>query len=103
MIKVSVLYPYTEGASFDMDYYFNSHIPMVREKLGTACTGISVDQGLGGTVPGTPPAFVVMAHLSFDTVGEFQAAFAPHAKEIEGDIANYTSIPPTVQISDVKV
>ena len=28
MIKVSVLYPNTEGSKFDLDYYVNSHMPM---------------------------------------------------------------------------
>ena len=31
MIKVSVFYPNEEGKKFDMDYYLNSHIPMVNE------------------------------------------------------------------------
>jgi hypothetical protein len=34
MIKVSVLYPEGDGSTFNMDYYLNRHIPMVREKLG---------------------------------------------------------------------
>jgi len=32
MIKVNMLYPNEEGKKFDMDYYCNIHIPMVREK-----------------------------------------------------------------------
>jgi len=34
MIKVSVLYPNGEGKKFDMDYYFNQHVPMVGGLLG---------------------------------------------------------------------
>jgi hypothetical protein len=34
MIKFSVFYPNEEGKKFDMDYYLNSHIPMIQEKLG---------------------------------------------------------------------
>ncbi|HEX5045957.1 MAG TPA: EthD family reductase, partial [Gammaproteobacteria bacterium] len=29
MIKVSVLYPQKAGARFDMDYYCDSHMPLV--------------------------------------------------------------------------
>jgi len=29
MIKFSIFYPNEEGKKFDMDYYINSHIPMV--------------------------------------------------------------------------
>ena len=103
MIKVSVLYPHTEGSSFDMDYYCKSHIPMVQKKLGAACKGVSVEQGLGGSAPGTPPAFVAMGHLLFESVEAFQAAFGPHAAAIMGDIPNYTAIQPTIQISEVKI
>jgi len=48
MIKVSVFYPNEEGKKFDMDYYLNSHIPMVQEKVGAALKGGAVEQGLSG-------------------------------------------------------
>ena len=96
MIKVSVLYPYKEGVGFDMNYYLNSHIPMVRTKLGATCKGAAVEQGVAGGAPGTPPAYVAMG-ASFDTVESFQAAFAPHAATIVADIANYTSIQPVIK------
>jgi hypothetical protein len=47
MIKVSVLYPNSEGCKFDMAYYLATHMPMVRDKLGAACTNTAVEQGLG--------------------------------------------------------
>ena len=37
MIKVSVMYPNTEGARFDHTYYRDKHMPMVKDKLGEAC------------------------------------------------------------------
>ncbi|HVB16122.1 MAG TPA: EthD family reductase [Stellaceae bacterium] len=103
MIKVSVLYPYKEGVSFDMNYYLQSHIPMVRARLGAACKGAAVEQGLGGAAPGTHPAYIAMGHLLCDSVEAFQAAFAPHATEIMADIRNYTAIEPIIQISEVKM
>lgn len=103
MIKVSVLYPHQEGSRFDMDYYCKNHVPMAQKKLGAACKGISVEQGLGGAAPGTPPAFVAMGHLLFESVEAFQAAFGPHTAAIMGDIPNYTTIQPVIQISEVKL
>jgi uncharacterized protein (TIGR02118 family) len=101
MIKVSVFYENTEGKKFDMVYYTNNHIPMVIEKLGSACKGGEVDEGLGGAQPGSKPKFVVVAHLLFDSVDEFQKAFGPHAATIMGDVPNFTEIRPIVQISNV--
>lgn len=103
MIKVSVYYPTTPGARFDLDYYTRSHIPMVAERFGAACRGIAVDHGVSGLEPGSPPAFVVQCHLLFDTVAAFQGAFAPHAPAILADIPNYTDIPPVIQLNDVKI
>jgi uncharacterized protein (TIGR02118 family) len=103
MIKVSVLYPNEEGKKFDMDYYCNSHIPMVQEKLGAGCKGAAIDQGLGGVEPGSPAAYVAMCHLLFDSVEAFQSAFGPHAEAIMADVPNYTDIQPVFQISEVKM
>ena len=103
MIKVSVLYPNGGDAKFDMNYYVTKHMPMVREKLGAACKGIAVEQGIAGGAPGTPPAFVAMGHLLFDSADAFQKAFAPHASAIMADIPNYTKIQPVIQVSDVKM
>jgi uncharacterized protein (TIGR02118 family) len=103
MIKVSVFYPHKEDFKFDMDYYLNSHIPMVREKLGSAVKGVSMEQGIGGPEPGSPPIYHVMFHLFFDSLEAFAGAFGPHAESIRGDIPNYTDIEPAIQFSEVKI
>ena len=103
MIKVSVLYPNLEGSRFDMDYYCNTHIPLVQNKLGTAVKGVAVEQGLSGAAPGSRATYVALGHLLFDSVEAFHAAFGPHAVEIRADIPNYTDIEPMIQISEVKI
>jgi uncharacterized protein (TIGR02118 family) len=103
MIKVSVLYPAGESNKFDMDYYCKSHMPMVGQKLGSACKSMAVELGLGGGAPGEPPTYAAMGHLYFDSIAEFQAAFAPHAAAIMADIPNYTDIKPVIQVSEVKM
>lgn len=103
MIKVSVFYPNNDGSRFDIGYYCNNHIPMVREKLGAMCKGVAVEHGFSGAAPGSRPAFIALGHLYFDSVADFQAAFGPHADAIMADIPNYTDIQPTLQISEVKI
>jgi uncharacterized protein (TIGR02118 family) len=103
MIKVSVLYPNKEGCKFDMDYYCNSHIPMVQGKLGSALKGVAVEQGLAGGAPGSKATFIGMGHLLFESMEAFQSAFGPHAEAIMRDIPNYTDVQPTIQISEVKM
>lgn len=103
MIRINVLYPNSDGATFDMDYYLDTHMPMVRQRMGSALKGMSVEQGVSGGQPGSDPAYRVLATLEFDSVDAFQAAFVPHAPEIQGDIPRYTDIVPTIQISEVKL
>ena len=103
MIKVSVLYSGENNPKFDMNYYCTKHIPMVRQKLGGACKSVAVEQGISGPAPGSPPTYVAMGHLYFDSVEAFQSAFAPHAEAIMADIPNYTNLSPTIQISEVKI
>lgn len=103
MIKVSVLYPNNAGATFDMAYYLNNHMPMVKRKLEPALKGVAVEEGLGGGQPGAPAAYIAICHLAFDTVEAFQTVFATHSGEILADIPNYTNTQPTVQVSQVKM
>jgi uncharacterized protein (TIGR02118 family) len=101
MIKVSVLYPDGEGKTFDHDYYRESHMPMVARVVGEALKGYHIERGVAGGTSDSPPPFLALGHLLFDSVEAYDAAFGPHAKEIMADIPNYTDIRPTLQISHV--
>ena len=103
MIIVSVLYPNGPGSKFDLDYYLKRHMPMVQQRLGAPLKRVAVERGLGGGAPGAPPPFLAAAHLHFDSVEAFQAAFAPHAEPILSDVPNYTNTTPVIQISEVSL
>ena len=103
MVKVSVLYPNQTGTKFDMKYYLDRHIPMVRRLVGSALKGVSVEHGISGDEPGSPPPYVTTAHLLFDSVEAFQKSFGVHAQEIMDDIPKYTNSEPLVQIGEVKL
>lgn len=103
MIKVSVLYPYKEEARFDHDYYRDKHMPLVQSLMGSRCRKYTVDRGLGGGTPGTPPLYIGMCHIYCDSVEEFQLGFGPHAETIMKDIVHYTDLTPVIQISEVRV
>lgn len=103
MIKVSVMYPNGAGNTFDMDYYLKQHGELVKRKLGPALKQLHVDGGIAGGAPGSPPTYLAIGHLYFDSVDAFQTSFGPHADEILGDIPKFTNTQPTIQISDVKL
>lgn len=101
MIRVSAIYPYSEGARFDMDYYANKHTPMVGGLLGDALKGVGVQKGLGGAEPGSPPPFTAIGHMDFESLETFQTAFGPNVEAIMADVPNYTDTEPILQISEL--
>ena len=102
MIRVSVMYPRTEGADFDMDYYVNKHVPLVQERCGDALKGATILEGLSGGMGGKPSANIAAVLFNFDSIDTFTAAMGPHMPEIMGDIPNYTDITPVLEISAIK-
>jgi uncharacterized protein (TIGR02118 family) len=103
MIKVTVFYPNSPGAKFDMDYYVGKHMPLVREKSGLACKGMAVDQGLAGGAPGSAATYVAMGHILYGSVEAFRAVFTEHGQVLLADIPNFTNVQPVIQISDLKI
>ena len=103
MVKVSVFYPNRKDARFDIEYYCNRHMPLVQRLVGAALKGVNVEHGVCGEEPGSPPTYVALGHLLFDSVEAFQASFGPHVQEIMADIPKYTNVEPTIQISEVKL
>ena len=105
MVKISILYPNGEGRRFDMDYYLNQHMPLSIELLSAypGYQGVSVERGLGGGAPDTPPAYVAMCHYLFDSAESFLAAFLPNAPVLQGDMPHYTDIESVIQFSEVAI
>jgi len=103
MIKFSVMYPYAPDARFDHTYYREKHMPLLKARMGDACLSYTIEKGLVGGAPDSPPTYIAMCHVLSESVEAFQTAFGPHAKEIRGDVKNYTDIAPVMQISEVVV
>jgi len=105
MIKISILYPNSPNSRFDLPYYIGTHMPMSIGLLGAhpGFKGVSVEQGLGGAVPGTDAAYIALCHFHFDSLESFMDAFMPHAAALQGDMPNYTDIEPIIQVSKVLI
>lgn len=101
MIKVTILYPNTDGKTFNMDYYSNQHMPMVANLLGDSLKLMAIDRGISGRTPDEPIPYLAIGYLYFDKLSAYQNSFGPVAQKIINDIPNYTNIQPVVQISEV--
>ena len=65
MIRLSVLYPKTEGASFDHDYYRDSHVPLACRTWGL--DGAEIDRGVDGP-------YEAAVHFTFESLEALGAA-----------------------------
>jgi uncharacterized protein (TIGR02118 family) len=101
MIKVSVMYPNGPETIFDVDYYKESHLPMIAESLGFALKSMEFNIGIGGRVPGELAPYVAVVHLIFDSVEAFQSSFGTHAAKFAADVPNYTNTIGELQISKI--
>ncbi len=102
MIRVSILYPNLPGKKFDLDYYTGKHMSLVHQRLDPfGLVRTEVDKGVGTAEPGAPAPFIAVGHLIFNSMEDFQKAFAAHAPELMADIPNYTDIQMQVQVSEI--
>jgi uncharacterized protein (TIGR02118 family) len=103
MIRLSILYPDRADATFDREYYLNTHMPMAHRLFGNALKGMNVEFGINGGPPDSSPPYLVTCHLLFDSLEAFYAAFTPIAPTLQGDIPKYTNVEPVIQIGEVKI
>lgn len=93
MIRLSVLYPSSEGSTFDHDYYREKHVPLVMRAWGL--DKADIEKGIDGPN-------VAAVHFEFDSVEAIQAAMAAEGTgEVMADVANYTNITPVIQTSEI--
>ena len=93
MIRLSVFYPTTEGATFDHDYYRTKHVPLAVEAWGL--DGAEIDKGIDGP-------YVAAVHFTFESVDAMGAAMASEGTgAVMADVANYTDIVPVMQTSEI--
>lgn len=92
MIRFSVFYPQTEGATFDHEYYREKHIPLCRDSWRPV--RVEIDKGVDGPN-------VAAVHFLFESADDLQAALGSEATgAIMADVANYTNITPITQVSE---
>ena len=101
-IKVSALYPNAEGKHFDVDYYRDSHMVLVKKLLKPhGLIGPGIEKGLAGGDPNQPVPFLCVGYMTFNSVEEFQKAFEANGQELFDDVPNFTNIQPVIQIAEI--
>src|ERR1700749_709198 len=101
LIKISVMYPFAEGKTFNMEYYETKHMPMVAAYLGTNLVKYTIEKGVASGVPNQPLPYMAIGTFYVKSLSDYQAAIGPNRDAIRADFANYTNITPVILISEV--
>ena len=101
LIKVSIMYPFAEGKTFNMEYYETKHMPMVAGFLGSNLVKYTIEKGLASGIPNQPLPYMAIGTFYVKSLDDYQAAIAPNRDAIRADFANYTNIAPVILVSEV--
>jgi uncharacterized protein (TIGR02118 family) len=102
MLKVAILYPNGEDKTFDLDYYEKTHMPMMAGLLGKNLNFYEIDKGISGRTPTDKVPFVAIGYFYINDVAEYNKVIGENITAIRADIAKYTNIQPTIQISEIR-
>jgi uncharacterized protein (TIGR02118 family) len=91
MIKVSVMYPKSDDATFDMDYYKTKHMEIVDRTMKP--TKWEIDSGMDGP-------YIAIGHLYFESPDALAAAMG-EGGEAMADVPNFTNAQAAMQVSQV--
>src|SRR5690606_15546719 len=100
LVKIAVMYPFTEGKRFDMTYYESTHMPMVAGYLGDNLVKYTIEKGLASGIPNAPLPFVAIGSFYVKDLKEYQEAIGPKRDSIRADFPNYTDIAPIILVSE---
>ena len=94
VICMTILYPKTDDATFDMDYYTSTHMPMLATAMGDGCKG-------WGAASVSTDKHVAMGWIIVDSMDTFNAGMAAKGAEIMADVPNYTNQQPEIVMGEV--
>jgi uncharacterized protein (TIGR02118 family) len=101
LIKISILYPFAEGKTFNMAYYESKHMPMVAAFIGSNLVKYTIEKGVANGMPNQPLPYMAVGAFYVKSLEAYQTAIAPHRDAIRADFANYTSVTPVILVSEV--
>lgn len=101
LIKVSVIYPFAEGKTFNMEYYEAKHMPMVAGFLGSNLVKYTIEKGVGSGIPNQPLPYMAIGTFYVKSLSDYQTAISPNRDAIRADFPNYTDIAPVILVSEV--
>ncbi|OJD31675.1 ethyl tert-butyl ether degradation [Diplodia corticola] len=101
MATVTVLYPNVSDATFDLEYYLKTHMPLAQKNFGPhGLKGYKVSRILG--TPGSDkPPYSVQCVLEFGSKDQVDDALKNATGPVMADITNFSNQTPVFLIGEV--
>ncbi len=97
-VTLQVIYPNTDGTSFDYGYFMSTHMGIVGDCIGEHIQSTLVSKGIAGG-PDTPPGYHAIASIVFANQEALDEAMGKLGPVLE-DVPNYTNSQPQVLIGE---
>jgi len=101
LIKVSIMYPFAEGKTFNMEYYETKHMPMVAGFLGSNLVRYTIEKGVDSGIANQPLHYMAIGTFYVKSLSDYHAAIGPNRDAIRADFPNYTNSAPIIFVSEV--
>jgi uncharacterized protein (TIGR02118 family) len=99
---LTILYPNSEGARWDADYYRAQHMTLIMDLYGTeAIRRFEVRKGLSGMDGVAKPAFIGCVNIYIADQAKFDAAGAKHGQALRDDVPNFSSVNPSAVMTEI--
>lgn len=90
MITAYIIYPKSEGSTFDMEYYTKTHMPMLADALGDACK-------MWGATEAHGEEYHAIGWVNVESMDAWQTVIAgDEGTKILADVPNYTTVQPAL-------
>ena len=101
MIRVIGIYRWTEGASFDHQYYQNTHMQLTRDLLTPlGLVRLEADRYLAANLV-APGTIIAASHAYFPSIEIAKTALSAVGATLMADVANYTTLKPELSFAVV--
>ena len=102
MIKVTGIYRWRDGATFDHSYYEREHMRITRDLLAPlGLVRLESDRMVHAREP-VPGQVVAISHAYFASLPEAQAAVRQAGAALMADVPRYTNLQPETHFSEVR-
>jgi len=98
-LSLQVLYPVSDGSTFDYDYYTTKHMEVFGASVGPHVESVVITRGLAGG-PDVPAGYHAVATILFTDQDTLDAGLAAAGPALE-DIPNFYNQQPQMLIGEV--